>query len=182
MLNAFLSMTLFAAAAAVQPGPAASKLRAALIVRPLAITTVIVSATPATISFTGTNPATAQLVPGSPAAVTWSYKGSKRNTWNLTVSGGGSTTFGSCTTVPISAVTVTCASASQAGNGQGTAVCSAPFQLSNGATQVAGGTEDNGSTTIYTVNLTFTLKDSWQYMVTTGQTCSLTLTYDATLQ
>jgi hypothetical protein len=182
MLNAFLSMTLFAAAAAVQPGPAAPKPRAALIIQPLASTAVTVTATPATISFTGTNPATAPSVAGSAqTVVSWVYDGNTHAPWNLTVSVGGPTTFGSCTTVPISAVTVTCASASLAGPGNGSAACSPASGLSTAPTQVASGTE-NGTTATYTVKLTFTLADSWKYIATTGQTCSLTLTYNATLQ
>jgi hypothetical protein len=174
-------MTLFAAAAAVQPGPPAPKLRAALVIGPLS-PTVTVTATPTTISFTGTNPATAPLVAGSAqAVVTWSYNGTHLNPWNLTVSAL-STPFTGCSTVPISAVTVTCSSATLTGNGAGGAAgCSPASKLSTAATQVASGTQ-NSNTGTYTVNLTFALADSWNYIATTGQACSLTLTYNATLQ
>ena len=178
MLSSLLSIALFAAAAAAQPAAVRPKVQAAII-RPL-ITTVNITATPATITFTATNPAITPDAGSQSAVVQWSgYNGTHPNPWNLTVSGG-SATFGSCLTVPISAVTVTCTSTTLVGGGTGTAVCGAPFALSTGATAVAGGVQ-NGSTATYTINLTFSLADNWKYIATNGQTCSLTLTYTANL-
>jgi hypothetical protein len=172
-----LSIALFAAAAAAQRAPVKLNPRADAMVQPMAAT-FTVTATPATITFTATNPATAPSAPGSAtAAVKWQNNGTAGNSWNLTVAAG-SSTFTGCATVPISAVTVACSSVTVGGSGKGT--CSAPFALSTGGQPVATGTENRASAT-YTVNLTFTLADSWSYIATTGQSCSLTLTYIATL-
>lgn len=132
--------------------------------------------TPATITFTATNPATAPLVAGSTSAsATWTVL-SGGNNWNLTVQAS-APTFTNCATVPISAVKVSCASATVGSLG-GSAACSAPFQLSTAPTQAAGGAE-GALAYNYSVTLNFTLADSWKYIAETSPACTLNLTYTA---
>jgi hypothetical protein len=50
--------------------------------------------------------------------------------------------------------------------------------LSTSSQTVANGTEASGQT-LYTVNLTFTLTDSWKYIAELSPQCSLSLTYNA---
>ncbi len=82
-------------------------------------------------------------------------------------------TFSGCSTVPVSAVTVACATASVDGGG-GTGSCGAPFTLSTVAQQVAGGVEGDG-TQFYLVQLNYTLAESWRYVA--SPSCAVTLTY-----
>ncbi len=134
--------------------------------------------TPATISFTGTNPTSAPVVAGSAAAsVTWSNSNPSAGNWNLTVLSS-SPTFTNCPSIPLSAVTVSCTSSAVTPNGSAT--CSAPFALSTSAQQVVGG-HQSAATSNYAVNLTFTLADSWKYIAETNPSCSLSLSYLATV-
>lgn len=146
------------------------------VVRPNPLATTTISGdtvTPATITFTATNPTGTPVVSGSAAAVvTWKTGTPKGGAWTLTVNSSG-TDFSSCTTVPASAVTVTCSSVT----GGTAGACSGATALSTSATQVAGGTEGAGTTT-YTVNLGFTLADSWKYIA--SSLCSLSLAYTIT--
>jgi hypothetical protein len=89
-----------------------------------------------------------------------------------------SASFPGCSTVPVSAVTVTCSSATVSGGGSGS--CGGPVVLSTSAQNLATGTEAFLSAT-YTVNLTFTLTDSWKYVAQLSPPCSLTVTYTANL-
>jgi len=131
---------------------------------------------PATITFNATNPNNAPVVAGSStASLTWTSLSSGGN-WSLTVQSS-SPTFTNCPTVPISAVTVTCASASVGSLG-GSASCGGAFPLSTTATQVAGGTEGVIALN-YSVTINFTLSDQWKYIAETSPACSLTLTYTA---
>ena len=138
--------------------------------KPRATTITNAAATPATITFTATNPDTTPTVTGSAAvSVTWQTPGNLFGAWNLKVSA--PSTFGSCATVPASAVTVTCGSVTGGSNG----ACGTATSLSTTATQIASGTEGFITTTSYTVNLTFTLQDSWKYIASSS--CSLTVSY-----
>jgi hypothetical protein len=133
---------------------------------------------PATISFTGTNPSSAPVVAGSAtASVTWSNPANGAGNWNLTVQSGGAS-FSNCSRVPVSAVTVTCSSATADKGGKGT--CGAPFALSAAPRQVASGTQQP-NTGNYSVTLTFTLADSWKYTAQTNPSCTLSLSYIATV-
>lgn len=136
------------------------------------------TATPATITFSATNPATAPVVAGSSTAtVAWSVF-SGGNNWNLNVQAS-APTFTNCPTVPISAVKVSCATATIGSiMGAGSATCAAPFQLSTAPLQVAGGAEGTFSYN-YSVTLNFTLADSWKYIAETSPQCTLSLTYTA---
>ena len=135
-----------------------------------------VTVTPATLTFTASNPGTAPVVAASsPTFVSWQVVSGGSN-WSLRVKAN-SPHFANCPTVPVSAVTVSCASASVLPAG-GTSGCSGPFALSTADTQVAGGSE--GPTAYaYSVTINFTLADSWKYIAETIPACSLSLTYKA---
>ena len=133
-------------------------------------------ATPATITFNATNPGTAPVVAGSAtASVTWQVL-SGGNNWSLKVQAS-APTFVNCPTVPVSAVTVTCASASGGALG-GSATCAGSFPLSTTAVQVAGGAEGLIAYN-YSVTINFTLADRWKYIAETNPACSVSLTYTA---
>jgi hypothetical protein len=131
------------------------------------------SATPGTISFQATNPDLGQVSGSSPGSLTWSVlSGSHLQNWTLSVQSG-SSSFTGCPTIPVSAVQVSCGSASVSGAG-GTGVCSGSFPLSTSAQQIAGGAEGDG-TGSYSVSMNFTLAESWRYVASSA--CTLTLTY-----
>ena len=135
-----------------------------------------VTVTPATLTFTATNPGTAPVVAaGWPTVVSWQVVSGGSN-WSLRVKAD-SPRFANCPTVPISAVTVSCASASVVPAG-GTSGCSGPFALSTADTQVAGGSEGPVAYA-YSVTINFTLADSWKYIAQTNPLCFLSLTYKA---
>ena len=142
------------------------------IIKPLPMATALSkeSVTPAAITFTATDPTGTPVVTGSATAVvTWTTKGgATANSWTLGVSA--PSTFAACSTVPASAVKVTCGSVTGG-------ACSAATNLTNTATTIASGKESTG-TANYTVNLTFTLQDSWKYIASSS--CSLTVTYTIT--
>ena len=145
-------------------------------VTPLAISGM--TATPATISFSATDPDSPSVPGNAPASVTWRGTNGFFGSWTLTVQSP-STTFSGCATVPVSAVTVTCTSATVS-SFFGSATCRSPFALSTSAQVVAGGNEGLGAGD-YAVGLTFTLTDSWRYIAKLSPSCSLTLTYVANL-
>jgi hypothetical protein len=132
-------------------------------------------ATPGTITFNAVDPDTGAATGSSPASVTWTIGGGvNTSNWTLTLQAG-STSFSGCGTVPASAVTVTCSTASISGGG-GSGSCSGSFPLSTTPTQVAAGLQGTGAQS-YSVDITFTLADSWRYLATSSPTCGLTLTY-----
>ncbi len=149
------------------------------VVLPTAAATTVNSFTvnPATITFNMTDP-DAGLVTGIPAAtVDISISGGAASRrWNLYVQSG-STTFSGCTSIPASAVTVTCNSVTlnNVGGSPGNGVCAAPFALSTTSTAVAGGKEGT-KTDNFSISISYTLADSWQYI---PNLCPLTLTYTA---
>lgn len=128
--------------------------------------------TPGTISFLASNPNGGPVSGSSAATVNWSVvDGAALQTWNISVQATASV-FSGCTTVPVSAVTVSCASASVGGGGTGT--CGGSFTLSTVAQHVAGGAQGVG-TQPYNVQLNYTLAESWRYVA--NPSCSLTLIY-----
>ena len=131
------------------------------------------NATPSTISFNATNPV-AGVVPGSSAAaVKWTViGGSHLLSWGISVQAS-APSFSGCPTVPVTAVTAACASAT-VGGGAGTGSCGGSFTLSTTATQLAGGLEGDG-TQLYSVLVQYTLAESWRYAA--NPSCTLTLTY-----
>ncbi len=134
-----------------------------------------VSATPATITASATDPDLGS-VSATPVTVSWSaLLGLPTQTWTLYVQASG-TSFAGCSTVPVSAVTVTCTAASASGIG-GTGTCAGPFPLSTSPQLVASGAEGTALGN-YSVNITYTVAESWKYIA--APSCTLTLTYTAT--
>jgi hypothetical protein len=132
------------------------------------------TATPGTVTFAATDPDLGS-VSGTSSTVTWTALGGLPvQTWTLSVQAPASA-FSGCATVPVSAVTVSCSSASATGIG-GTATCGGPFTLSTSSHQVASGAEGTASGT-YTVKIAFSLADSWKYVAASA--CTLILTYTA---
>jgi hypothetical protein len=134
-------------------------------------------AMPSTIPFMANNPS-GSVAGGSVATVSWNIaQGRRGQTWTLTA-GTGSPSFQGCTSVPASAVSVKCTSASVDGGGQASAGCN----LSSFTTlpntlpglPVARGTTGDASSHNYTVVLGYELADSWRYI---PKTCPLTVTY-----
>jgi len=143
-------------------------------VLPMATTLSAVTASPATISFTATDPDAGPYAGSSSATVSWSTSGgSVGSTWTLKVQASAAT-FASCGTVPTSAVKATCTGV--AGGSAGT--CGGAVNLSTSAQQVASGNEASGAGKAYSVTLNFTLADSWSYIAKSS--CTLTLTYTVT--
>ena len=143
---------------------------------PMATSLSAMSATPATIQFTANNPGSA-VAGNSTATVQWTIDGgTSGNTWTLSVYAN-STTFTGCTTVPASAVGVSCSSASHTGT-RPSATCQSggPFTLPTTAPgqQVASGNEGSSSSHTFTVVLNYQITDSWEYI---ANTCPLTITY-----
>ena len=179
-MSGALSITLLAAMAAVHPAVPPRKPRAAATLKPMASGNFTVTVSPATINFnTTSNPGTTPVVAGSSAAtVTWSALSVfDNNNWTLTVQATAAA-FTNCPLVPVSAVTVTCSSASISGYG-GTAICSGAFPLSTTAQQVAGGSIGGLISQNYSVTISFTLADSWKYIAEQSPACSLSLNYVA---
>jgi len=144
---------------------------------PMATTLSAMSATPSPIQFTANDPGSA-VAGNSTATVAWTITGgASGNTWTLSVYAN-STTFTGCTTVPASAVGVTCTSATHTGT-RPTATCQSggPYTLPTTAPgqQVASGNEGNATAHTFTVVLTYQFKDSWSYIANAN--CPLTITY-----
>ena len=148
--------------------------------KPMASGNFTLTVTPATINFvTSNNPTATPVVAGSaPASVTWNALSIfDNNNWTLTVQSA-SPNFANCPSVPISAVTVTCSSATLGGVG-GSATCSGSFPLSTTPQTVAGGVVGTLYSYNYSVTINFTLADSWKYIAETNPQCSLSLNYVA---
>lgn len=139
-------------------------------------------ATPGTISFTANNPGS--TVPGgSVATLTWEIEhGMNGKTWSLLV-GAGSPSFSGCTTVPVSAISLKCVSASAQGGGQSSAGCNmsnfTPLPNTLPGLPVASGNEGNASDHNFTVVLSYQLIDSWRYI---ANTCPLNVSYTVITQ
>jgi hypothetical protein len=131
------------------------------------------SATPGTISFQLTNPDSGVTSGSSTTSLTWTILlGSHLQNWTVSVQSG-SGSFNGCPTVPVSAVQVSCQSASVNGS-QGTAGCASPFALSSTPAAVASGMQAEG-TGSHSVIVYFTLAESWRYVAHSA--CTLTVTY-----
>ena len=142
---------------------------------PAAGPVLFMSASPATISFQANDPDSPSDPGNSAATVGWWSYGGNGAAWSLTARAAAST-FSNCPTVPVSAVTVSCTSATVSG---GSGSCRPPFTLSTSPQNIAVGTQ--GALSQYTVNLTFTLSDSWKFIAQLSPSCSLSITYTATL-
>jgi hypothetical protein len=145
-------------------------------------TVSLLRATPSTIPFTANDPGY-EIVGGTVATVVWNItQGKFGQTWALWV-GASSSSFQGCATVPESAVSVKCTSASVEGGGQASAGCNVHSFTTLPDTlpglQVASGNEGNSSMHTYNVVLTYRFQDSWRYI---ANTCPLNLTYTVNAQ
>ena len=140
-----------------------------------------------TITFTANNPGangtTNPISGSSTASATFSITATSHGMWSLSVTAGGST-FSGCPTVPASAGSIACTSAtvSPIGNGANASCNSLNtfLPLSTTPTTLANGQEpNNGSTKNYTIVLSYQFGDSWRYI---PKTCPLTLTYTLNTQ
>lgn len=139
-------------------------------------------AMPDRIPFTANNPGGA-IQGSSVATITWEMaQGSNGRTWTLMV-GTTSPVFYGCITVPESAISVKCVSASVAGGGQSSAGCNmtnfTPLPDSLPGLSIASGNEGNASEHNYTVVLSYQLTDSWRY---TANVCPLNVFYTVVTQ
>ena len=139
-------------------------------------------ATPSTIPFMANNPGST-IPGGSVATISWNItQGRNGQTWTLMV-GASSSSFSGCTTVPESAVSFKCVSASVNGGGQSSAGCNMTSYTTLPNTlpglPVASGNEGNASAHNYTVVLSYQLTDSWRYI---ANTCPLTVSYTLNAQ
>ena len=126
--------------------------------------------------------------PGSSASrvhrtLTWEIdRGTNGKTWTLMV-GSGSPSFSGCTTVPVSAISLKCVSASVQGGGQTSAGCNmsnfTPLPNTLPGLPVASGNEGNASGHNFTVVLSYQLIDSWRYI---ANTCPLNVSYTVIVQ
>ena len=134
-------------------------------------------ASPSSISFQASNPNGGVVSGSSPASLSWAIPdGSNLKTWTLSVQAD-SSTFSGCPSIPISAVVVSCGSAS--GGGGATGTCSGSFPLSTTPQQIAGGAQGDAANS-YFVSANFTLAESWHYVAKSS--CSITLTYSVNAQ
>jgi hypothetical protein len=170
MISALL-LTGILLASGAQP---AAKVAPAAVNPKLSLTAITnASITPASITFSATDPSNVPVVGGSSGAViSFTTTGTLLGSWNLKVSAPAN--FSSCPTIPIGAATVSCSSVTGGSGG----ACGGSSALSTAGVQMASGTEGLLVATNYTVNLNFTLQDSWKYIASSS--CSLTLTYTIT--
>ncbi len=126
--------------------------------------------TPASISFTATNPDNAATVTGSASAVL-RFSIAATSNWSVAVSAPAS--FTNCSTVPVTAVTATATCTTTVG----TSNCTSGA-LSTGGTTIATGRHTGSGADAYTITIAFTLADSWAYIASAA--CSLAVTYSIT--
>jgi hypothetical protein len=134
-------------------------------------------ATPSTISFMANNPGST-IAGASVATLSWNItQGRSGQTWTLRV-GATSPSFSGCTTVPVSAISFKCVSASVDGGGQSSAGCNMTSFTNLPNTlpglPVASGNEGSASSHNYTVVLSYQLTDSWRYI---ANSCPLNVSY-----
>jgi hypothetical protein len=136
-------------------------------------TLTLLTATPGAISFQAVNPDVGMVSGSSPGNITWMVLiGSHLQNWTMSLQAG-SNSFVGCPSIPISAVRVSCSTATVSGGG-GTGGCSGSFPLSSTPQQIAGGAEGDGAN-LYSVFINFTLAESWRYVANSA--CTLTITY-----
>jgi hypothetical protein len=138
--------------------------------------------TPSTVSFMANNPG-GTIAGGSVATLNWNItQGRNGQTWILRV-GANSPSFNGCTTIPVSAISLKCVSASVDGSGQSSAGCNLTNFTALPNTlpglPVASGNEGNSSTHNYTVVLSYQLTDSWRYI---ANSCPLNVSYTVDVQ
>lgn len=139
-------------------------------------------AMPSTIPLMANNPG-GLVLGGSVATITWDIsQGTNGRTWSLMV-GTATSSFNGCTTIPASAVSVRCVSASVTGGGQTSAGCNVTSFTTLPNTlpglSVGSGNEGNASLHDYTVVLSYQLADSWRFI---ANSCPLNLSYTVVAQ
>jgi hypothetical protein len=133
---------------------------------------VVASPNPSSIS--ATDPDNNPTPNSSSVTVVWTQgSGSTNKTWNIKVA----TPSSGCSTVPISAITVTCDSVTATNTTGWSGTCSAAAALTTSGTQIASGYEGSSTSRNITVILHYTFADSWKFV---GGTCSPVLTYTVT--
>jgi hypothetical protein len=131
---------------------------------------------PATVSFSATSPSIVPSVAGSPAAtITWSNASLGAQNWTMSVSATGFTGGGGCNTIPVSAMTVSCASAVSSGSCASASCTAGSRPLISSGVQVASGSEGARLCfSNFTVTLNYNFADDWKY---TAEACTLSVTY-----
>jgi hypothetical protein len=178
-MSAWLYIAAFLASGSGKPAPKVPAPRpglAAAAPQPQAAANFTLNIIPASVSFTATDPDSPLVAGSSTTTVRWTVAGTFFQAWSLSLSSA-ATTFTNCPTVPISAVTVTCSSASVDGF-IGSATCGAASPLSNSSVTVASG-RNGFTTTNYSVTLSYTLSDQWTYIARMNPQCTLNITYNA---
>jgi len=139
-----------------------------------------VYATPSPITFAATDPDTPTVAGSATTTVSWTSGATPANDpWKLEVYSVASS-FSNCSTVPVSAVTITCTAGFNPGPGG--FACGAPATLSTSKTIVASGTLPYaGSGTSFWMTFTYTLTDKWKYIAQMSPSCTLDVTYLATV-
>jgi len=161
-------------AAGSTAAPAQSRPRTLRVVNVRAVEASIknASVTPQPLQFLASDPDLGSVPANSQATLNWEIVGAHATgTWTVSVAAGASA-FSGCGTVPVSAITVRCASSSGG-------TCGAPFQLSPQPQTVASGGQGNGNTGM-TVIVNFTFQDAWQYIAGLDLPCTLNLNYEIT--
>jgi hypothetical protein len=170
-------------AAVLGCGQAKPTARTASVTRRVAAVNITsMTATPASISFTSTDPDLGAVSGSASATVDFALAtGVATNTWTLKISSATATfTGGTCTTIPASAITATCASVTVTNfGGAGTGACAAASTLSTAGTTLGTGLETS-SFAQYAATINFKLTDSWSYIAATSPTCPLSITYSLT--
>lgn len=144
-----------------------------------AVNPAVVTATPATITFTSPDPDTTPTSGSSVGTVTWTMDGNNKN-WSVTANAT-SASFTGCTAIPVSAVQFSCSGFTNLGGGNKNGGCiSGTLTLSTMPQTIASGSaQGNGSgASSFTVSFTFT--DAWKYPASPGSTCSVSINYDVT--
>jgi len=132
---------------------------------------------PTTVSFSATSPGVVPSVTGSPATtITWSNASLGTQNWTVSVSATGFTGGAGCGTIPVSAMTVTCASAVSSGSCASASCTAGSRPLTSAGVQVASGSEGTFLCfSDFTVTLNYNFADNWKY---TAETCTLSVTYN----
>lgn len=134
----------------------------------------IPSATPATITFTASDPDNPSVAGSSSATISFrTTGGNSTSTWRVEVQAASANFFSCPNAVPATRVIVNCANVSTTRSATG--VCSGSVNLSTGFQTIASGLEDNGNVQ-YTIVVNFTFTDSWRF-IPGGSSCSLGLNY-----
>ena len=142
---------------------------------------IIVTATPATITFSAANPDSPAVAGNAAATITWQVKGEPHRRWNLSIQSDAAS-FGNCPAIPVSAVLASCSRAAVNPPGGGSGVCSSTAPLSGSPQVVAAGDQSSAANAFYQVNLNFTFSDSWKYIAQMSPPCTLSLTYTVNFQ